>query len=87
MIIQIAIVGHAFCIAHWCIYMYIKDFTLNSAVFVCECICEQSKTLENLLRVFVCDVISFLLFLCTTFKKEKARETPYRRQLFTTTFD
>jgi hypothetical protein len=45
--------------------MYIKDFTLNSAVFmcVCECIYDQSKTLENLLRVFVCDVISFLLLL------------------------
>jgi hypothetical protein len=43
---------------------------------VCECICEQSKTLENLLRVFVCDVISFLLlfFLCTTFKRERERE-------------
>ncbi len=32
------------------------------SIYVCEYIYEQSKTLENLLRVFVCDVISFLLF-------------------------
>ena len=48
---------------------------------MCECICEQSKTLENLLRVFVCDVISFLLFfLCTTFKRERERERQRDRE-------
>lgn len=76
--------------------MCLKDFTLSSAVFVCECIYEQNKTLENLLRVFMCDVISFLfLFDAQHLRKEnerqrereQARETPYRRQLFTTTFD
>jgi hypothetical protein len=39
MIIQIAVVGHAFCIAHWFVCIYnIKDFTLNSAVFICVCV-------------------------------------------------
>jgi len=52
----------------------------------------KGKTLENLLRVFVCVTWFFLLLLrffslCTTLKRRKMKETPYRRQLFTTTFD
>ena len=78
MIIQVAIVGYAFRIAHSyvCIYIYIykKDFTLNSAAFVCDCICDQSKILENLLRVFVCDVISFLLLFDAQHLRRKRQE-------------
>jgi len=47
---------------------------LNNAVFVCECIYEHSKTLENLLRVFMCDVISFLLFSCAQRLRKRIRE-------------
>jgi hypothetical protein len=55
-------------------YVYERLHIEQCSVYVFECIYEQSKTLENLLRVFVCDVISFLLFFCAQRLRERKQE-------------